>query len=90
MLFRSGMVNSTGVNPVSAAALTVLKSLGLFPIATSGLGADAFYLNAGIEALPIRGGDWGNSAGAGVFALHCNLARSNTNVSVGARPAFVL
>ena len=85
-----GMVNSTGVNPVSAAALTVLKSLGLFPIATSGLGADAFYLNAGIEALPFRGGRWDNSADAGVFALGCFLARSYAGGLIGARPAFVL
>lgn len=84
------MVNSTGANPVSAAALALLKSLGLFPIAGSGLGGDAIYLNTAIEALPFRGGHWYNSASAGVFALLCLDARSTTSAYFGARPAFVL
>ena len=85
-----GMVNSTGANPVGAAALTLLKSLCAFPHVSAGLGGDAFYLNAGIEALPLRGGSWDNSAGAGVFALHCGDPRSVVYGSFGARPAFVL
>ena len=85
-----GMANSTGANPVSTAALALLKSLGLFPIAGSGLGGDAIYLNTAIEALPLRGGSWGNSATAGVFALTCYDARSLPGGHFGARPAFVL
>jgi hypothetical protein len=34
---------------------------------------------------PIRGGNWNNSANAGVFALNCNNARSNTNTNIGGR-----
>lgn len=85
-----GMVNSTGVNPVSAAALTLLKSLCLFPIAASGLGGDGFWLNAAIEALPVRGGNWTSAAFAGVFALLCNNPRTYSSGLLGARPAFVL
>jgi hypothetical protein len=38
------------------------------------------------KALPIRGGNWNNSANAGVFALNCNNDRSNANNNIGARP----
>lgn len=85
-----GMVNSSGANPVSAAALTLLKSLGLFPVANAGLGADVFYLNSSIEALPCRGGGWNVAAGAGVFALYCSDPRSAVGALLGARPAFVI
>jgi formylglycine-generating enzyme len=85
-----GMVNSTGANPVGATALALLKSLGAYPVAASGLGGDAFFLNAGIEALPFRGGEWGNAAGAGVFNLNCTTTRTSSYTAFGARPAFVL
>ena len=85
-----GMVNSTGTNPVSAAALQLLRRHGMFPIASSGLGGDYFYINVSGERLPARGGDWGNAASAGVFALACDSARSSFNTSFGARPAWVL
>ena len=85
-----GMVNSMGANTVSSAALTVLKSLGLFPIASSGLGTDRFWINTGIETLPIRGGYWANSSNAGVFYLLCDYPRSHWHGTIGARPAFVL
>jgi hypothetical protein len=85
-----GMVNSTGANPVSAAALTVLKSQCLFPVASSGLGADYFYLDATSERVPVRGGGWTNGAGAGVFFLYLGIARSDANAAFGARPAYVL
>jgi hypothetical protein len=85
-----GMVNSTGANPVSAAAIARLKALGLFPIAGSGLGGDGIYLNVSGERLPYRGGNWHDAALAGVFALSLDAARSNSFASLGARPAFVL
>lgn len=85
-----GVANSTGANPVSAAALAKLKALGLFPIASSALGADAVYLNATGERLPFRGGYWGRADSAGVFALALSDARTNSGPNVGARPAFVL
>ena len=85
-----GMVNSTGANPVSAAAIARLKALGLFPVAPSGLGGDGFYLNVSGERLPVRGGDWYYAAITGVFALFLNHARTNSFAYIGARPAFVL
>ena len=83
-----GMANSTGANPVSAAALQVLKRYGLFPIAAS-LGGSVFYLDVTGERVPFRGGGWSDAAFAGVFALYLNGARSVSNAYVGARPAFV-
>jgi len=85
-----GMVNSTGANPVSAAALTVLKAHGLYPVAAAGLGSDVFYLDVTSERVPLRGGSWDNGSVAGVFALHLNLPRSTSTPGIGARPAFVL
>ena len=82
------MVNSTGANPVSAAALQVLKRYGLFPIAAS-LGGDGFYLDVTGERVPFRGGIWNDAARAGVFALGFYLARSYSDAGIGARPAFV-
>jgi hypothetical protein len=85
-----GMVNSGGANPVSATAIARLKALGLFPVAPSGLGADGFYLNVSGERLPFRGGTCYNAAVSGVFALSLTFARTGSDASVGARPAFVL
>lgn len=84
-----GMTNPGG-SPVGATALALLKSLGAYPIAASGLGGDVFYLDAAIEALPVRGGGWSGSASAGVFSLNCIYARTLAGSYVGARPAFVL
>lgn len=85
-----GMQNSTGVNPVSEAALQKLKALGLFPIAGQGLGGDGLYLSMTGERLPSRGGSWIGSGDAGVFALYLNNPRSSSYTHFGARPAFVL
>ena len=85
-----GMVNSSGANPVSNAALQLLERHGLFPLVGSGLGGDGFYLSVSGECVPIRGGDWRPSAFAGVFALALNVPRSGSNPYIGARPAFVL
>ena len=84
-----GMTNP-GTIPVGATALALLKSLCAYPVAASGLGADAFYLNAAIEALPFRGGNWSNAAVAGVFDLNCDTPRTVSAPLIGARPAFVL
>ena len=85
-----GMVNSTGANPVSAAAIARLKALGLFPVAPSGLGGDGFYLTVTGERLPYRGGGGSNAAITGVFALDLGSGRTNSTPHLGARPAFVL
>jgi len=85
-----GMVNSTGANPVSAAAIARLKALGLFPVAPGGLGGDGFYLSVSGERLPSRGGYWLHAAFAGVLTLFLDNGRTNSSASLGARPAFVL
>lgn len=83
-------ITNPGASPVSAAALTVLKSLALYPVAASGLGGDGIWLSTTDERCPSRGGNWPDSAAAGVFALYLNNARSGAGASLGARPAFVL
>lgn len=85
-----GMVNSTGASPVGTTALALVKSLGLFPIAGSGLGDDAFYLDVSGERVPLRGGSWGDGSGAGGLALSLTLVRTYSGTFLGARPAFYL
>lgn len=84
-----GMTNPGAVNPVGATALALLKQHGLYPIATTGLGGDVFYIDVTGERLPFRGGHWGDSASAGVFALLLNNVRAVASTSIGCRPAFV-
>jgi hypothetical protein len=91
-----GMTNPSGT-PVGAAALALCKAYGLYPvasalggtIATPAANFDIFYLNAAIEALPSRFGNWSHAAGAGLFTLDCNSPRAYASNSLGARPAFV-
>ena len=42
------------------------------------------------ERVPIRGGNWGRGAAAGVRALVLGRARSGSNTALGVRPAFVV
>lgn len=83
--------NLSTVNPVSAAALSKLKALCLFPVvdAVATFNGDGLYLNLTIEATPIRGGGWVNGAAAGVFYLSLGGARSSAGANFGSRPAFV-
>jgi hypothetical protein len=83
--------NLSTVNPVSAAALSKLKALCLFPVvdAVATFNGDGLYLNLTIEATPLRGGNWLLGATAGVFYLYLNNARSYVYSGVGSRPAFV-
>lgn len=82
-----GMTNP-GAAPVGAAALALLRSHGLAPIAATGLGGDGFYVDVTGERVPVRGGNWNNAAIAGAFALNANNARTNANANIGARPAL--
>lgn len=92
-----GMTNP-GVTPVGATALSLLKSLGLFPaasllggtIAVPGANGDAIYHTLTDERLPFRGGSWTYAGLSGVFALLVGNARSGVSTSIGGRPAFVL
>jgi len=81
-------MTNPGVNPVSAAALNVLKAHGLYPVG-AGLGVDGFWVTTG-ETVPLRGGAWPYGAFDGVFALDLANARSRSLTLFGARPAFVL
>lgn len=92
-----GMTNP-GTTPVGAAALALMRAYGLFPVASQlggtiaapATNGDGFFINLAGERLPVRGGNWLVGAGAGVFALALNRARSSVGTDDGARPAFVL
>ncbi|MCL1962260.1 MAG: hypothetical protein FWG56_10950 [Desulfovibrionaceae bacterium] len=86
-------MTNPGAKPVADAALKVLKSYGLYPVASSGLGGDAIWtLDLAGERLAARGGSSysGDAERNGVFALSLNNTRTGTPSSNCARPAFVL
>jgi len=69
--------------------LQVLKAQGVFPVSGAGtLGGDGIWHTLTGEMLPFRGGNWGDAALDGVFALNLNNARSNVNTNIGSRPAL--
>ena len=92
-----GMTNP-GAKPVGAAALALLKSLGLFPVASSlggtiampAANGDGIWSTLTDERLALRGGNWVNGPSAGLFALDVGSVRSNSGLNAGGRPAFVL
>ena len=84
-----GGITNPSATPVSAAALQVLRSNGLFPDASRADG-DGLWLDLTGERLPLRGGSWYDGASAGVRALSLSGTRSGVGSLIGARPAFVL
>lgn len=68
--------------------LDELIRLGLYP-ADGYEGSDYFWLDTNGERCVYRGGRWGDGAGAGVFSLGGDGARSNSYAGFGFRPAFV-
>ena len=60
----------------------------LFPPETGLVGDYLWTRNYG-ERLPLRGGDWYYQAGAGVFGLGLDNARTYADGVVGFRAAFV-
>ena len=86
-----GIRNLSTTKPVTAAALARLKALCLYPHIenTASYNGDYFFKAMTDERLPFRGGSWHYAALAGVFALSLVNARSITNTTLGARPAFV-
>ena len=86
-----GIKTLSTVNPVSAAALSKLKALCLFPHidAVATFNGDSFERNLVIEAQSIRGGNWLNGITAGVFYLNLRNQRSLAYPYLGSRPAFV-
>lgn len=81
---------------IGAQAKLLLMALAMMPdTALTGDGIAADYNgdhywsnNAEAERLPLRGGNWHNGAGAGVFALYLNSPRTLSNHGVGFRAAF--
>ena len=84
-----GMTNPGATNPVGATALALLKQYGLYPIASSGLGGDGFWIDVTGEHCPVRGGYYGGGALGGVAAMDLYIARSSSGTHIGCRPAFV-
>ena len=66
----------------------LLKWLAIFPDEPA-YQSDVMYARNYGERLPLRGGDWIDGAGAGVFALNLDLARSVLGPGTGFRSAFV-
>lgn len=77
----------------AASGVTVpsyFKALALAPVA-SDLSGDYFWTGTDYTAeyLPLRGGNWGNQANAGVFDLYVADPRSHVAWDVGFRAAYV-
>jgi len=67
----------------------IAKVLGFAPVGT-GLGNDSVSARNYGERLPLAGGNYGSTSGAGVFARALNNPRATATSSGGARPAYVL
>lgn len=66
------------------------KALLLYPDEPGGdYGGDYHYFNAVGERLPICGGCWSNTSGAGVFYVYLSGPRSSARSFIGFRSAFV-
>lgn len=91
-------MTNPGITPVGTVALALLKSLGLFPVASllggtiavPAANSDGIWSTLTDERLPVRGASWSYAATSGMFALGLDAARSNSGSDIGARPAFVL
>ena len=73
-------------------ALTVpeiAKALLIYPDEPGGdYGGDGHYMNNSGERLPLCGGAWNNSSGAGVFRVYLNGPRSSSSTNLGFRSAY--
>ena len=91
-------MTNPGATPVGTVALALLKSLGLFPVASLLGGTiaapvangDGIWFTLPDERMPFRGGSCLNCSGAGLFALSLEVQRTSASTNIGARPAFVL
>jgi hypothetical protein len=78
---------------IGAAALLMLQALGLIKYDTTSGAYEGDYFwgnNGAAERAFLAGGDWGNAAGCGVFAVSGSDARSALNALIGFRSAFVV
>ena len=85
--------HGTGFNALAttlSAVPQILYGIGVYPQEPNGdYGSDDLYaINQG-ERIPIRGGGWLNTSGAGVFKLDLDRVRSDAYGGVGRRSAFV-
>lgn len=72
-----------------SAAPELAKALLLYPDEPNGdYGGDYHGLNTSGERLPICGGGWNNTSGAGVFYVSLNNPRSYSSASFGFRSAY--
>ena len=73
-------------------ALTVpeiAKALLIYPDEPGGdYGGDGHYMNNSGERLPICGGGWNYTSGAGVFSVNLDSPRSGSYTSIGFRSAY--
>ncbi len=89
---RSAAFKDTTIESgVSAAAAEILYALALAPDdANFDYEGDVFYANNGAAERGVyRGGYWSGGVNYGVFSLHANNARSNSNANTGGRSAYV-
>ena len=66
----------------------IIRELTLFPETEGGYDGDWFYMNNVGERFPIRGGDWHDGAGAGVFDSNFDDPRSHVDSTLGFRSAY--
>ena len=72
-----------------SAAPELAKALLLYPDEPGGdYGGDYHWFNPVGERLPICGGGWNNTSGAGVFLVNLFNPRSSSSGSLGFRSAF--
>lgn len=73
-------------------ALTVpeiAKALLIYPDEPGGdYGGDGHYMNNSGERLPVCGGYWADTSGAGVFGVYLDDPRSGSSTSIGFRSAY--
>ena len=67
----------------------LLKLLSLYPVDTTNPVGSIWVRNSA-ERLALRGGNYGNAGGAGLFGLGLHYYRTNRYRYVGFRPAFIL
>ena len=83
---RSGIALTVQTRSRKRRSNTLCSTLG-GPCATSASEKTKSKFYGDKSVLPLRGGSWHNSAGAGVFALNFNESRANSWDNVGFRAA---
>lgn len=66
----------------------LLQQLMIEPISATGATLGRLYYNNDGERLPVRGGGWGSTSGAGLAALSLSVERTDSSNGRGFRPAY--